>query len=182
MNYIFLDVDGVLNSDQHFKEIYEKETGSILKSPKDNNEYYKLQLYLYSYFCNTRGPLNVPFDYECINNLAMLVNDTNSNIVLSSNWREYKKGVKMVKQILSFFDIEDRLIGKTESIPTSNRDREILGYLWTNNCEHFVILDDYLCTTFMDYTVWTDPFYGLTKKDVEKAKKILKKDNKFKRR
>ena len=69
MNIIFLDVDGVLNSTNKLIEVYNK----TLKSHS-----------CYSY----------PFDENCLENLKLLVQKTNSKLVITSTWRKSKTGIE----------------------------------------------------------------------------------------
>lgn len=69
MNLIFLDIDGVLNSHRKLKEVYNR-----TKKPHS----------LYNY----------PFDEICLSNLKLLVETTNSKIVITSSWRKDEEGIK----------------------------------------------------------------------------------------
>ena len=155
MDLIFLDVDGVLNSTKHALELYKK-TGV-----QRSNERY-------------------PFDWECLENFYKLVSDTDASVVISSSWRNYEKNMHVLNQIFDFYGIRDKIVGQTGVMWNHGRDREIMDYLYRNPCDHFVVLDDVMYTSLMDYTVWTTLYEGFTKDDVEKAKKILKKEHKFK--
>lgn len=62
MNYIFLDVDGVLNNKKHYKKQHKKYGGR---------------------FCCE----NMPFNPRSLKNLRKIVKKTNSKIVVSSSWR-----------------------------------------------------------------------------------------------
>ena len=157
MNYIFLDVDGVLNSHNHQLEMF----------------------YINGYL---REKFDVPFDWNALENFNKLVVETDSNIVLSSTWRLYERGEKLIREILRFYNIEDRLIGRTTNMPYQSRSREILDYLYRYPCDHLVVLDDDYYTSLMDYSVWVNARTGLDEVDVEKAKKILKKENTLIRR
>lgn len=124
------------------------------------------------------------FDWNCIYQLYELVKDTDSYLVVSSEWRHSKSSMKKLLQALSFFGLEERVIGKTPQRIVRNgnsskadRGLEIESYLKKHECDNFVILDDvkWDLDRFEDHLVWTDPSEGLTERDVLKAKEILKK-------
>ena len=70
MNAIFLDVDGVLNSINKLKEVYNK-------TKKAHSGY------------------NYPFDENALENLKEIVIKTNSKIIITSTWRKNRLG-KMI--------------------------------------------------------------------------------------
>jgi hypothetical protein len=75
MNIIFLDIDGVLNSHRKLKEVYER-------THKPHSGY------------------NYPFDEICLSNLKVLVELTNSKLVITSSWRKDKKGIYKIIEAL----------------------------------------------------------------------------------
>lgn len=72
MNLIFLDVDGVLNSSRKLREVWE-----LTHKPHSG--------------------VNYPFDERCMNNLKLLVEKTNSKIVVTSTWRKYEENMKKIE-------------------------------------------------------------------------------------
>ena len=151
MNIIFLDVDGVLNSIKHLKE-----------------EYYKNQR-PYSGF-------EYPFDSDCMNNLKILVESTNAYLVITSTWRKFDIGKKILLFELKKYDLDKKVIGYTNILNTK-RGEEIKDFLSKLSCDvNYIILDD--DSDFDDlhkYLIKTDYRYGLTYNNVETAIKKLNK-------
>lgn len=151
---IFLDIDGVLNSDKYWEEIkpYEDKLTEMQRE----------------------------IDSECLNNLKKIVNETKAKIVVTSSWknttrkfREFKK--YMFENGLSIYDtIQNSPEGGI------NRGAEIRQWLEEHKDEvdNFIIVDDDI---FPDYNeleeklIKTD-FYnakGLEIKHVKKAVSML---------
>lgn len=117
MNIIFLDVDGVLNSRNKLIEIYNK-----TYKPHSG----------YSY----------PFDEKCLQNLKLLVQETNSKIVITSTWRKDEEGRKTLFKALNEYELHNKVIGYT---PVLDQKREIEIKQFLINLKekpNFVILDD----------------------------------------
>ena len=154
MNIIFLDVDGVLNSLIHLKELYWKDKRS------------------YSGF-------NFPFDERCLNNLKRLVDETDSYLVITSCWRINETGREILINELKKYNLDKRIIGYTDVLHTT-RGEEIKAYLSKLGMDvNFIILDD--DNDFMEleeYLVQTSFNNGLTGKEtdigIKKLKKVLK--------
>jgi len=155
MNVIFLDVDGVLNSRQKLIEVYNK-----TKKPHHG----------YSY----------PFDEKCLNNLKILVEQTNSKLVITSTWRKDEEGINILLNTLKNYNLDNEVIGYTPILNTK-RGYEIITYL--NSLEYnpnFIILDDDSdMEDLSPYLIKTNFDVGLTYDDVKKAIDVLsKKKNK----
>lgn len=88
MNIIFLDVDGVLNSINKLIEIYNK-------THKSHSGY------------------SYPFDERCLENLQLLVQETDSKIVITSTWRKDEDGRKTLLNVLSKYELDNKVIGYT---------------------------------------------------------------------
>ncbi len=149
MNIIFLDVDGVLNSQNKLIELYNKTHKS-------------------------HSGMNFPFDENCFENLKILVEETNSKIVITSTWRKYQEKIKLLNSILDKYNLKQEVIGY---IPILNQKREyeIKEYIKSNNVENFVIIDDIKdMNDLNEYLVITTYKTGLTKENVEQAEKILR--------
>lgn len=151
MKIIFLDIDGVLTTEQSYA------SATMID-----------------------GYLFVPFRPDPVENLNKLVKDTGAKVVMSSSWR-YGKSVKDLRALLLNEEVECDLIDKTPEIhKDACRGQEIQCWFMENkdlNIESFVILDD---NCSMDITqrysnrfVDTSGIIGLTEDDVEKAKEIL---------
>ena len=150
MNIIFLDIDGVLNNWEEAKEHYTKT---------------KKTYFGYDW----------PFSKKSMKVLRKLIKESNSNIVLSSSWRNSKKGRKIFKKALKKYHIEDKLIGYTEYL-NGQRELEIQKYLDNlNEKVNFIILDDENHFNKLEKNlVLVDSFYGFEEKDVEKALTLFK--------
>lgn len=158
INYIFLDIDGVLNDENHILECYEKNGG-------------------YAMHMN-----HVPFDPNALTNLMYLVQDIRAKgntpkIILSSTWRLHDVDMEIVSARIAEYGL--RLEGRTPYIH-SNRGEEIEDFLKSqkHNEEYsFVILDDDsfdIKDKFPEHLVYVNRIVGLLQSDVEKAKEILK--------
>ena len=148
MNIIFLDIDGVLNSHRKLKEVYER-------THKPHSGY------------------NYPFDEICLSNLKVLVELTNSKLVITSSWRKDKKGIYKIIEALKEYELDQHIIGYT---PILNKPRGIEIQEYLNQLDYnsnFIILDDDTdMDNLIDYLIKTNIKVGLTKENVEEA--ILK--------
>lgn len=160
MKVIFLDVDGVLNSEEDLRVRVENGTH--------------------------QGLLYAEVEDRPLVLLKKLVDKSDAKIVVSSSWRIgcersgresiFGAGLynKLVKR-LADYDLEPFDI--TPSLSNKQRGDEIRE--WMQNCnediESFVILDDDndMCEFVDTNLVLTDYKYGLTEELVEKALKIL---------
>ena len=113
---IFLDVDGVLNSINHLIEVYNE-----THRPHSGFEY--------------------PFDEKCLNNLKIIVEETDAYLVITSTWRKNIKGRRKLLSKLKEYGLDKRVIGFTPII--GSREEEIKEYLSGVNVEYqYVIVDD----------------------------------------
>ena len=149
MNIIFLDVDGVLNSKNKLISVYNK-TG------KPHSGY------------------NYPFDEKCLENLRILVQLTNSKLVVTSTWRMDDIGIKTLLNVLKTYNLDKEVIGYTPIIG-SQRELEIKEFLSSlDNEPNFIILDDDAdFNELLPYLVKTNSQTGLTTSNVENAVKKL---------
>ena len=162
-NIIFLDIDGVLNSnfwnDSHQKEISD---GTLV-------------------------------DAEKVKLLSMLVKRTSAKIILHSGWKYwFDQDLKPLRQeaenLISLFKKEGLMIGditpdhSTEEIRRNKKFSivkagEILAWLTEHeNINNWIVIDDLdLHSKEIEmYQVKTNPSIGLTIDDVYKAEKILR--------
>ena len=110
MKVIFLDIDGVLNSDEYFDKIEGLNIEGIEKQ----------------------------IDVEKIKLLKRAVEETGSNVVLSSSWR-YTRNAQYLKQLLLQYGI----LADSTPFMKNKRGEEIKGWLEEHkDTEDFVILDD----------------------------------------
>lgn len=152
MKIIFLDVDGVLNSQ--------------------------------NYLLNSNNKISNSINPKKITLLKELVDETGSNIVVTSAWR-LSKNFQILKNVFQIHDL--KIQDKTELI-RGKRGEEIKLYLQKHpNIDNFVILDDEIFEDYDDYLLKhlvKTSFYidGLTEEHIEQAKIILnKKDIKIKK-
>lgn len=145
MNIIFLDIDGVLNSRNKLIEVYNK-----THKPHSG----------YSY----------PFDEICLENLKLLVQNTNSKIVITSTWRKYSVGIDTLLKKLKEYNLDTEVIGYTKVLNTT-REEEIKEYLSTcQEISNFIILDDDKdFTELYPFLTKTNNQFGLTIQNVEDA-------------
>ena len=153
MNLIFLDVDGVLNSSRKLREVWE-----LTHKPHSG--------------------VNYPFDERCMNNLKLLVEKTNSKIVVTSTWRKYEENRNRLLEELKKYELNEYVIGYTK-VFKDNPGIEIGEYLKTLDKDvNFIILDDSSkMGVLVEYLVKTDISVGLTYENVEEAIKKLTKRN-----
>lgn len=149
MNIIFLDVDGVLNSHNKLISVYNK-------TRKPHSGY------------------NYPFDEECLENLRILVQLTNSKLVITSTWRIDDVGITTLLNVLKIYNLDKEVIGYTP-ILGKKRELEIKEFLSSFNKEiNFIILDDDAdFNELLPYLVKTNIQTGLSRGDVEMAIKKL---------
>lgn len=145
MNIIFLDVDGVLNSRNKRDEVYEK-----THKPHSGHSY--------------------PFDEKSLENLKLLVQETNSKIVITSVWRKNEEKRRTLLNVLKEYNLDKEVIGYT---PILNKKRgiEIKQFLINlKETPNFVIIDDDSdMEELMPYLIKTNGQVGLTYENVQDA-------------
>lgn len=163
MNIIFLDVDGVLNSEAKLIRLY--------------NETHDMSLF---------NPM--PFDEICLENLNILVRETNSKIVVTSTWRHTPELKERLIKALEDFNLDKEIIGYTPHIQDATRGAEINGFLSKINYKpHFIILDDNDdMENLLPYLIKIDSRVGLTDQNIEEGvlklpKPRIKNNNEFER-
>lgn len=127
-NIIFLDIDGVMNTEHHLRR-QKLETGDM------NNENW--------------AP-------TACRHLILLCEQFNAQIVISSTWR-IERDIQELRSILTLNDISpELLIGTTpilvhEAPPdTFCRGDEIKRWLSENSCRNYVIIDDISASEFLE--------------------------------
>ena len=152
----FLDIDGVLNSVNFFKEKSLSKRWDELKGKYENGHI-------------TAGLVSIyPKAVELLNRL---IEATGAKIVVSSSWR----GDSALQTIFTLVGIKEPIYGETPRLYSRYRGQEIQQWLNKHKCDKYVILDDDL--DFFDsqlpYLVHTDWRVGLTENDISKAINIL---------
>lgn len=156
MKVLFLDIDGVLNSNEYVK------TDRYLKKEQGV------------------GFPDCDLDENAIKRVNHICEKTGAKIVISSTWREMndcipsliRNGLKI--KVIGLTPCLDR---KTESgvWMAKTRGQEIQAWLDKNEVDEYVILDDDkdMLDSQLSNFINTNYLYGLTEEDVEEAIKIL---------
>lgn len=152
MKVIFLDIDGVLNSDR-----------SIFALPM--REIFPGE-YRLNYLLSKADPVAIAI-------LNKIIKETGAKIVVSSANRKVL-GFDGVKQALLLMGVEGEVIGVTGTTG-GNRGTEIQEWLDNNEVEAYVIIDDSsdMLEEQMQNFVRVDPSCGLAFPDMRKAIHIL---------
>lgn len=151
--YIFLDVDGVLNSFQYLEYCYKRHG-----KPMSMN--------------------HTPFDPKCLDNLMILVQsleqkDYDVQLILSSTWRLCEIDYEIVNARLAEYGL--RLKGKTPRIE-QQRGLEIKEFLKDKKYLNYIILDDEsfdILQYHSSHLVTTNPAVGLNKDNVQECLNII---------
>jgi len=173
MKYLFLDIDGVLNHEDWYKN---KVQGfrHLFKSWEDS--------------C---------FDPDCVRNLLEILNETGAKLVVSSSWR-FDRDLKKYFEKLGIptdFDITPSLTREDENgaLTWPDRGDEIAEFLKGHPCDEYVILDDdmdfsedqienhfvHCCADFTQaFKEGHEGETGLTRLKMQEAINILNKPNK----
>lgn len=151
--YIFLDIDGVLNSFQYLEYCYKRH-----HKPMSMN--------------------HTPFDPNCLENLMILVqtierNDCIVQIILSSTWRLSEIDYEIVNARLAEYGL--RLEDKTPNID-SNRGLEISQFLKDKQYNNILILDDEgrdILSYYPNNLISCNPVNGFSKENIQECFTIL---------
>lgn len=151
--YIFLDIDGVLNTDRH-------------------------QFALHKKGAPTRDDLMPYFDPEAVENLRQIVKDTEADIIITSSWRH--KGLTVMEEVWASRAMPGFVVDVTPTVTNSFfcvRGMEILKWLAENAPEEYrhAIIDDGddFLPEQREHLVRTNPHCGISQNDIEKVIKIL---------
>lgn len=165
--YIFLDFDGVLNTENNIKALREQ---GLAFSDK------------YGYY----------FENKAVANLAAIVEQTKAEIVISSTWK--MDGLDIMKKMWLERNLPGKVIDITPSdllgmqdIDFNNPDsfvgrgREIQQWIQQNGStkDRYVILDDLddMLQSQKPFFIQINPQIGITPKDAGEAVKILNHDD-----
>ena len=160
MKTLFLDVDGVLNSEKFWEE--------------------QSQAFRYTTALNqgkTRDQIKViaNIDLVAVERLNILVARTNVEIVVSSTWRSNRN----IPYLLRYAGIKKPIYGITPFSKDRHRGTEIKKWLDDHpEITHYVILDDDndMLEEQMEYLIQTNEKVGLTMENVDRAVEILNKE------
>ncbi len=156
MKVIFLDIDGVLNT-----EVFTRATYAIAK--RVNKSIYDIIMDEYGHY----------FDPMAVDMLGHIIKETGAKIVVSSTWRA--SGLNVMQTMWEIRDLPGEVIDITCFMNTE-RGEEIAEWLRANQVDSYVIIDDdsdMLPEQFTNF-VQTNPAYGITYPDSLKAIQILK--------
>lgn len=146
MKVLFLDIDGVLNSDTFY-----------VNRPKETKQ--------------LPYPLS-EFDPACVKRLNYIFEQTKARLVVSSSWRHDS----FISRVLEKAGIKEKVWDITPYGMGKPRGFEIRQFLSEHqNIENYVILDDVanMLPEQQSHFVHTKAYYGLTDEDAEKAITIL---------
>ena len=152
MSVIFLDVDGVLNNENHILKLVE-----LL----GKEQYFQLH----------RDLGEMPFDYRSIQLLKQLIEETGADIVLSSTWRLSSKHIEAFEKYTGL-----KIADKTPRMPYLIRGQEIAQYLYKHReVVNYVIIDDSsdMLEEQKEHFVKVDAKKGFTTAEMKKCKEIL---------
>lgn len=155
MKIVFLDIDGVLNSDDWYKS---GEAKKAYEKTKIVSDYH--------------------FDPNAWKLVEKLLIETGAKIVLSSSWRNYNLEATLNDFKGTNFEVLNKyIVGITPRSALRHRGNEIKTFIETTDIkiDKYVIIDDDtdFNTEQLPYFVRTDWFHGITEENYKKAKKIL---------
>jgi hypothetical protein len=102
-----------------------------------------------------------PFDIECVNVLNSIIEQTDAEIVLTSQWRnEYT--INELNKIFELNRIIKKPVGFTIDLGGFSRSKEIEVFLESSVIQKFVILDDMEINGFDDCFIKISPNTGLS--------------------
>ncbi len=162
---IFLDIDGVLNTKWWYTQMDRN-------SPRDQYGY--------------------AFDPKAVANLKRIVEETGADIVISSSWKSF--GFSELEEMWTDRGLPGKLIGVTPNSVSDEllleadidsielfhiRGKEIKEWLTKHgkNVSNYAIIDDMdnMLPEQQSHFVQTNPEFGITEEDAEKAIAIINK-------
>lgn len=155
MKIVFLDIDGVLNSDDWYKS---GEAKKAYEKTKIVSDYH--------------------FDPKAWKLVEKLLIETGAKIILTSSWRNFTLKATLKDFTGTNFEVLNKyIVGVTPRSKLRHRGKEIETFIQNTDIkiDRYVIIDD--DTDFnseqLPYFVRTDWFHGITEENYNKAKKIL---------
>lgn len=147
MNIVFLDVDGVITS-WNFNKEYKKNYGRV--------------------------PMHL-FDDSSLLLLQQFILEIDASIVIFSTYVFNEGLLEILLSKLVEYDLKDRVIGYCSvGYSLENKSENLKEYLNKLNGNYkFVIFDDGIVLGYEDYHVRTNREFGITEKDITKARNIL---------
>ena len=160
MNVVFLDIDGVV---------------------QPHNSFTRFDYMNYDTIKYLSDKYHTDWEFSAVERLKYILDSTNSRIIISSNWREPNNSYKMYDllkiQGLDKYYYADNPYIIEDSSYYKIRTKEINASLNKYDIKNYVILDDMvdLIRYFPSNFVCVNNY--INDKDVERAIKILKKNN-----
>lgn len=174
MNVVFLDVDGVINPYENDNGFRYTKTDLVEKLSKKFNTDYSI------YHRQDVCMAFIDWSPTAIRRLKRILNETNSKIILSSDWRE-RNLPRMTFDLFKMYHLEKYWFADNIFVTkcydfAKRRSEEIKASLNKYPIDNYVVLDDCdeLLEYFPDNMVVTDSY--IKDDDVEKAIKILKRN------
>lgn len=155
MKAIFLDINGVLNSNEHT---------AFIKS-----------------FITYGDNMIEPFDDECLYNLKYIVDETDAKIIITSIWRLFPDYLYILMNKLEEYGLDKNVISLTISNKYKDKLQEIAVKLKKLGITEYVVLDNDK-TLNLDRHIITNNVTGLTEIDAKQAVKILSSNEKISRK
>lgn len=153
MKVIFLDMDGVLNSNAFFRRP-EQVFGTIEYSRE--NEFFGSMI-----------------DPEAVKVLSEIAEKSGAHLVLSSSWRMVLTTDDLIGLLRKAGYNGDGFLGRTDSAGAT-RAEEIARYgLSVGDMTHFLVLDDSSDAIIPNHTITTSYGHGLTAEHIPEALRIL---------
>lgn len=154
IKYIFLDIDGVLNSEEWYHFYWEND----LKYTE----------------------IDYDLDFRAIALVNKLIELTNAEIVLSSSWRfTFNNSVERLYRSGLKYKITKKINGCEFGVNSPKRGDLIQKFLTTHKCDNYVIIDDDkdMLETQINNFVYIDRFDGFTEANLYDCVKILNNKN-----
>jgi hypothetical protein len=170
-NVVFLDIDGVLqpvyrqNRFKHDLEALRHMLAEKYQIP-EYEHYDKYDL----------GAIFYDWDQQSVENLKLLLKETQSLIVLSSSWRR-STPIQVMNNYFRLHDLDSLIIDYTPLISQATRATEVATYLNSHpEITNFVILDDDdsgFSSDFPQQFVYTGKESRFTNEHLRKALNVL---------
>ena len=171
MKYLFLDIDGVLNSENWYgwrQYCYNNKWMDKIQDPSITDEFVQYKLH--------------EIDERAVANLNRIIDKTGCKVVLSSSWRSSSDFENtLTNYVLTLKGFKYTFYGVTPRLFSQDRGVEIKRWLEEeskkNEIESYLILDDDcdMLPDQMDNFILVNRQYGLSDIDVFKAIEILNK-------
>jgi len=148
--YLFLDIDGVMNSFNDYNVTGEE-------------------------FLDKINDISFVISKKQIDLLNQIIEKYNPKIVLSSYWRT-RYPIEKINKIFKENGSKCAVIAKTDEKGEEHKDRweQIKRFIDKNNIENYIILDDDSLGNKAKNHIKTDPYKGLEKEHIDRIKKIWK--------